>query len=72
MNWNWQIIFTSFPDLLKASVVTIELVVLSSVIGLVFGVVLGLLRLAKNPLVSTLPFLYIFFFGVRPFWCKWH
>ncbi len=66
MNWNWQTIFTSFPDLLKASVVTIELVVLSSVIGLVFGVVLGLLRLAKNPLVSTLPFLYIFFFRGTP------
>ena len=66
MNWNWQIIFTSFPDLLKASVVTIELVVLSSVIGLIFGVVLGLLRLAKNPLVSTLPFLYIFFFRGTP------
>lgn len=66
MNWNWQIIFTSFPELLKASVVTIELVVLSSIIGLVFGVVLGLLRLAKNPLVSTLPFLYIFFFRGTP------
>lgn len=66
MNWNWQIIFTSFPELLKASVITIELVVLSSVIGLVFGVVLGLLRLAKNPLVSTLPFLYIFFFRGTP------
>lgn len=66
MNWNWQIIFTSFPDLLKASVVTIELVVLSSVIGLIFGVVLGLLRLSKNPLVSTLPFLYIFFFRGTP------
>lgn len=66
MNWNWQIIFTSFPDLLKASVVTIELVVLSSIIGLIFGVVLGLLRLSKNPLVSTLPFLYIFFFRGTP------
>lgn len=66
MNWNWQIIFTSFPDLLKASVVTIELVVLSSVIGLIFGMVLGLLRLSKNPLVSTLPFLYIFFFRGTP------
>lgn len=66
MNWNWQIIFTSFPELLKASVITIELVVLSSIIGLVFGVVLGLLRLSKNPLVSTLPFLYIFFFRGTP------
>ncbi len=66
MSWNWQIIFTSFPDLLKASVVTIELVVLSSVIGLVFGVILGLLRLSKNPLVSFLPFLYIFFFRGTP------
>lgn len=66
MSWNWQAIFQYFPDLLRASVVTIELVFYSCVIGFVFGVGLGLLRLSKNPLVSFLPFLYCFFFRGTP------
>ncbi|STZ08174.1 Arginine ABC transporter permease protein ArtM [Moraxella caprae] len=66
MSWNWQAIITHFPELLKASITTLELVVLSSVIGLIFGVVLALLRLSKNPLVQVFPFLYIFFFRGTP------
>lgn len=66
MNWNWQAIITHFPALLKASVITIELVLLSCVLGLIFGVVLALLRLSKNPIVSGLPYLYIFFFRGTP------
>ncbi|MDO4897003.1 MAG: ABC transporter permease subunit [Moraxella sp.] len=66
MNWNTTAIFTHFPELLKASVTTIELVVLSSVIGLIFGVVLALLRLSKNPAVWFVPFLYIYFFRGTP------
>ncbi|MGK8252319.1 ABC transporter permease [Moraxella lacunata] len=45
---------------------TLELVALSSIIGLIFGVVLALLRLSKNPLVQVFPFLYIFFFRGTP------
>lgn len=66
MNWNWQAIITYFPELLKASATTIELVVLSSAIGLVLGLVLALLRLSKNRLVQVFPFLYIFFFRGTP------
>ncbi|WP_133141434.1 ABC transporter permease, partial [Moraxella caviae] len=66
MNWNWQAIFTYFPDLLKASVTTIELVALSCALGLVFGVILGLVRSSKNPLIAALPFAYIFFFRGTP------
>lgn len=66
MSWNWQAIITHFPELLKASVTTLELVALSSVLGLIFGLVLALLRLSKNPLVQVLPFLYIFFFRGTP------
>lgn len=66
MTWNWQAIFDSFPALLKASVVTIELVAISCVIGLMFGVVLGLMRLSKNPFISIPPFLYAFFFRGTP------
>lgn len=66
MSWNWQAIITHFPELLKASITTLELVALSSVIGLIFGVILALLRLSKNPLVQVFPFLYIFFFRGTP------
>lgn len=66
MIWNWQAIITYFPELLKASLVTIELVALSSFLGLIFGLILGLMRLSKNPLISIPPFLYIFFFRGTP------
>lgn len=66
MSWNWQAIITHFPELLNASITTLELVALSSIIGLIFGVILALLRLSKNPLVQIFPFLYIFFFRGTP------
>lgn len=66
MNWNWQAIITHFPELLKASLMTIELVAFSSVLGLMFGLVLALLRLSKNPLIFVLPQAYIFFFRGTP------
>lgn len=66
MTWNWTAIIEHFPALLKASLTTIELVIISCVAGLIFGVVLGLLRLSKNPIVSGLPYLYIFFFRGTP------
>lgn len=66
MTWNWQAIIEHFPTLLKASVTTIELVAVSCALGLGLGVVVGLMRLSKNPLVSIIPFLYVFFFRGTP------
>lgn len=66
MSWNWQAIITHFPELLKASITTLELVALSSIVGLIFGVILALLRLSKNRLVQIFAFLYIFFFRGTP------
>lgn len=66
MSWNWQAIITYFPELLKASLVTLELVALSSILGLIFGLVVGLLRLSSNPFVKALPMAYIFFFRGTP------
>lgn len=45
---------------------TVQLVLFSGVIGLLFGLVLALLRLSKNWVVQILPFLYIFFFRGTP------
>ncbi|SPX81498.1 ABC transporter permease [Moraxella ovis] len=66
MNLQWQAVIEHLPTMLKASVTTIELVVLSCVLGLILGVVLGLLRSSKHLWVKALPFLYIFFFRGTP------
>lgn len=66
MDWNWQVIFKYLPDLLSGVLLTVELVVISGIIGLLFGIILALLRLSSNKLVQILPFLYIFFFRGTP------
>ena len=71
MDWNWQVIFDSIPDLLSGAVLTVQLVVISGVVGLLLGLILALLRLSQNWLVQILPFLYIFFFAVRRCWYKY-
>lgn len=66
MNWNWQAIIDYFPDLLKASVTTIELVVLSCALGLIFGTIIGLWRLSPILWLRAIPTAYIFFFRGTP------
>ena len=66
MDWNWQVIFEHIPDLLGGAVLTVQLVVISGIIGLFFGLILALLRLSKSWAVQVLPFLYIFFFRGTP------
>ena len=66
MNWNWQIIIDSIPKLLQGSIITIELVVLSGLLGFMLAVPLALARLSKKPWVQALPFAYIFFFRGTP------
>lgn len=66
MNWNWQVIFDSIPALLKASIITIELVALSGVLGLLLAIPMALARLSKHWWVQAIPFAYIFFFRGTP------
>lgn len=66
MTWNWQIIFDSIPNLLKGSILTIELVGISGILGFLLAIPLGLARLSKKWWVQALPFAYIFFFRGTP------
>ena len=66
MNWNWQVIFEHIPDLLGGAVLTAQLVVISGILGLFFGLILAQLRLSKSWAVQALPFVYIFFFRGTP------
>jgi polar amino acid transport system permease protein len=45
---------------------TIELTVLAMVIGIVLGVILALMRLSANPLLSSVSWVYIWFFRGTP------
>lgn len=66
MNWNWQVIIDSLPQLMSASVVTIGLVVISGILGLMMAVPLALARVSKKWWVQALPFSFIFFFRGTP------
>ena len=45
---------------------TLELTVLGMVIGIVLGVILALMRLSRNPLLSSASWVYIWFFRGTP------
>lgn len=66
MNLNWQAVIDQLPTMLEASVITIELVSASCVLGLILGVILGLLRSSVHWWIKALPFAYIFFFRGTP------
>ncbi|MFB2538406.1 MULTISPECIES: ABC transporter permease [unclassified Acinetobacter] len=66
MNWNWHVIVEYFPELLKAAPLTLQLVFIACAVGLVFGIILGVLRVSDNIFIKGLPFLYIFFFRGTP------
>jgi polar amino acid transport system permease protein len=66
--FGWSIIghylFTS--TVLHGVVITIELTVLAMVIGIVLGVVLAVMRLSKSRIVSSVAWVYIWFFRGTP------
>ena len=66
--FQWGIIdhyfFTS--EILKGLLTTLEITVLAMVIGIVFGVVLAVMRLSPNPIVGGASWLYIWFFRGTP------
>ncbi len=73
-----KIVFTSIPALLEVFPVTLELTVVSALIGLVLGLIIALVRMNKIPVLSqaavcyvsvirgtpVLVQLYIFYFGI--------
>ncbi len=54
------------PRILHGVTITIELTVLSMVIGIVLGILAAVMRLSPNPVISGSSWLYIFFFRGTP------
>jgi len=63
---NFQLMWDSVPQLLQGALLSMQLVVVSGIFGLVIALPLALGRLSPNPLISTGPYAYIFFFRGTP------
>lgn len=66
MNWNWGVIFDSLPKLLEGTLLSLELVFISLLIGGVISIPLALMRVSQSPLLRSLPLAYTFFFRGTP------
>ncbi len=66
MEWGAVKHFLSGPLVLQGVVVTLELTVIAMVIGVALGIVLAVMRLSPNPVVSSVSWLYIWFFRGTP------
>jgi polar amino acid transport system permease protein len=66
--FQWEIVRHYFfsSRVLHGLVVTLELTVLSMVIGILLGIVLAVMRLSSNPLVSGASWIYIWLFRGTP------
>jgi len=67
-NLKWDIVANWFFSrrILDGLVTTLELTVIAMGIGVVLGIVLAVMRLSPNPVVSTVSWLYIWFFRGTP------
>jgi polar amino acid transport system permease protein len=67
-HFEWSVVGSYLFDsrILHGMLVTIELTVISMVIGILIGIVLAVMRLSPNPTVSGASWLYIWFFRGTP------
>ncbi len=49
--FHWRPALQALPQMLQGTLVTLQLAILSMIIGIAFGVVLALMRQSKNPLI---------------------
>ncbi len=66
--FEWGVIAENFTgaSILQGVLMTLELTVISVVLGFAFGTLLALMRLSSNPVLSTVSWAYIWFFRGVP------
>ncbi len=71
-NYQWHVVghYLFDPRVLHGVVVTLELTVLSMIIGIVLGILFAVMRQSPNPLVSGASWLYIWFFRGTPLYVQ--
>ena len=63
---DFELIVQSLPKLFEGAILTVELTLLSLAIGLCFAVPLGIMYIAKNPLIWAPVRAYVFYFRGTP------
>ncbi|WP_298863261.1 amino acid ABC transporter permease [uncultured Microbacterium sp.] len=66
ISWKDVAFYLFFPKILQGVLVTLELSILATVIGLAIGVILAIMKLSHNPVARMLSTLYIWFFRGTP------
>ncbi|GAB3119603.1 amino acid ABC transporter permease [Glaciibacter psychrotolerans] len=66
ISWSDVAAYLVFPKILAGVLVTLELSIISTVVGLSIGVILAIMKLSSNPLAQMLSNLYIWFFRGTP------
>jgi polar amino acid transport system permease protein len=71
-NFQWGVVkqYLFDPNVMHGVVVTLELTVISMVIGVLLGVALAVMRQSPNPLISGASWLYIWFFRGTPLYVQ--
>ena len=61
-----ELILSSFPKLLSASVITLKLLSVSIIIGLFIGLLFAILRIKNNPILKKFSYIYSYIFRGTP------
>jgi polar amino acid transport system permease protein len=63
---NWEEIFLALPKLLDGALLTLELVIISCIVGFVIAIPVALMRSSQNWWIRNIPLIYTFFFRGTP------
>ena len=63
---DFDLMFTSFPKLLGATVVTLKLLSVSLFFGLFTGLIFAIMRMSKNMIINKFAYGYSYFFRGTP------
>lgn len=63
---NWEEIFVALPKLLDGALLTLELVIISCIVGFAIAIPIALMRSSQNWWVRNIPLIYTFFFRGTP------
>jgi len=66
--WQWSYVRGYFTDaeIMRGIWMTLQLTFLAMAIGIVFGIILAVMRMSANPVLSTSAWIYIWFFRGTP------
>ena len=63
---DFDLMISSFPKLLNATLITLKLLSVSLVIGLILGILFSIMRINKNPIINKFAYGYSYFFRGTP------